>query len=197
MDASPQIQLPKEELNPHQKQEKELIDNSSFQTSYDHLSLIKPANSIHIDQVIIHNGDFICGLEFKFKIDGKVVREIQQGDGDPEFMETLTLGADEHIEFISCSFNKDGIHTMTIKTDRGQLLLAEGDIPESEYRASPNFSKTVDVNLADIGKSIVGFRSGFNENLEMLAVYCSERLDATEEQLQNTEPVLRTITFMK
>jgi hypothetical protein len=86
-------------------------------------------------------------------------------------METLKLDKDEHIDFVSCSFSSQGVHTLTLKTTKSQLLMAEGETKLEGI-------KTVDINLADFGKAVVGFRTGFNENLEMMAVYTLTRIDA-------------------
>ena len=90
-------------------------------------------------------------------------------------METLKLDRDEHIDFISCSFSSYGVHTLTLKTNKNQLLMAEGETKLEGL-------KTVGINLADFGKAVVGFRTGFNANLEMMAVYTLSRLDAPQQE---------------
>ena len=85
-------------------------------------------------------------------------------------METLKLAKDEHIEFVSASFSDKGVHTLTFKTSKNQLLMAEGETKEEGLR-------TVDINLTDYGKAVVGFKTAFNGNLEMMAIYTLSRLD--------------------
>ena len=112
--------------------------------------------------------------------------EEQIGENVPEYKEVLKLGKTEHLEFISCSYSEKGVHTLTFKTNQNQLLLAEGEV---EAEAKWN----VDINLQDHGKAIVGLWTGFNKNLESLAIYTAQRKDVAEESIVN-RPMLRQMS---
>ena len=103
-------------------------------------------------------------------------------------METLKLDRDEHIEFISCSFSHHGLHSLTLKTTKNQLLMAEGETK------LPGL-KSVDINLSDFSKVVVGFRTGFNENMEMMAVYTMSRLDVEKRAEERPTGLSRALSL--
>jgi len=83
------------------------------------------------------------------------------GSKEPEYVETIKLQKDESIQAMSVSYSKNGIHTLTIKTNKGNELIAESG-------ADDEGDLQLDVDFKEDKKSIVGFRSGFNDYLEYL-----------------------------
>lgn len=62
----------------------------------------------------------------------------------------------------------------------GKVLLAEGDVDlEATY--------TYDLNLKEMNKAIVGFKTGLCEHLESLSIYVAKRLNDSERLLYQCE----------
>lgn len=61
----------------------------------------------------------------KYKIDNKAtpVHTLHIGKETPEYIETLLLSEGEDLEYISCSYSDDGIHTLTFKTNTGEFFI--------------------------------------------------------------------------
>ena len=112
---------------------------------------------------------------------------LHLGKTEPEYIETLKMAEGEDIDYIAWSYSEKGVHTLTFKTNHGNILLAEADV-EEQHEGSEVF----DLNLRDHNKAIVGFRTGFNENLEFLAVHVATRLSDKERQATSAEaPTIR------
>lgn len=105
------------------------------------------------------------------------------GTAQPKYIETLKLKPGEDLEYIACSYSKQGVHTLNFKTNFNNVLLAEGDI-EEETRPANSF----DLNLKDHNKAIVGFQTGLNENLEYMGIYIAKKITIKERLQTSDEP---------
>ena len=106
------------------------------------------------------------------------------GSKEPEYVETIKLQKDESIQAMSVSYSKNGIHTLTIKTNKGNELIAESG-------ADDEGDLQLDVDFKEDKKSIVGFRSGFNDYLEYLWVYTAQAQDPSTKENMVTSDVVK------
>ena len=80
---------------------------------------------MHIEQVTIYADDFITGLEVVSKINNQVTvtrnlgRDSSKSTAEPKYSETIVLETEEHIDFLSCRYNSDGVYMLTLKTNLG------------------------------------------------------------------------------
>ena len=120
-------------------------------------------------------------ISYKIGQKGKRI-ESHLGRVESTVVEILELENDEHIVFMSVSYTNEGIKTITVKTSKGNLLLAEGDSgDESEEEDSEEEGiMRQDINIHDQGKAVVGFQTKFNDYLEELHVYVDSRTDYDE-----------------
>ena len=93
---------------------------------------------MHIEQVTIFADGYITGLEVVSKINNKLTvtrnvgRESSKSAAEPKYSETIVLETEEHIDFLSCRYNCDGVYMLTLKTNLGQSIVVEGDAGNEE-----------------------------------------------------------------
>jgi hypothetical protein len=95
------------------------------------------------------------------------------GNGFQNRVEKFDMEQFEHLEFATCTYSDQGIHSLCFKTNTERQFIIEGD-------AGPGNKKRT-INLKDHCKAIIGFRGVFDENLEDLYIYVAPRLDVLNE----------------
>ena len=117
----------------------------------------------------VHAGEYITGLSVTFKIDGRERIEEHLGSGRVINSERLYLDAFEHIEFASCTYSAQGVHSLAFKTNTSKSFSIEGDKGKGEHRR--------DISLKEYAKAVIGFRGLIAESLLDLYIYVAPRLD--------------------
>ena len=75
---------------------------------------------------------------------------------------------------MSVQYNKKGISFMLLKTTDGQKVMVE----DEDAHISQNNILSKDINLADNGAAVVGFRGACEDRIESLAILTAQRNDA-------------------
>ena len=138
----------------------------------DHNKQLMTCDVTHIDKIIVYFGDYIIGIEVEYTMDRKKRIFGIMGTESPIQRDEVKLDSDEHIDTLTCYYNKEAITSIYFRTTKGKTVFFDTEI-RGEMKS--------EVNLKDNCRAAVSFKGKAGHYLYNLWV-CHEKIIRVAEE---------------
>ena len=151
---------------------------------FDDTEILIGKEVIHIDSLTFIYSSYITGFSVFFNINGKrIIQKNHANIGGDNAIQTIVFQETEHIIELITTWCKEGVNSITGKTNFGQIFTVEGF---EGFGSSSRVEKFLKKN----GEVVVGFQGFINEYLQSLYVVCMKPITANFPMLIEISPDL-------